>query len=138
MKYELTNGVYKIAEFEKVVEECKAFIEREGNLALIITNDEDKKLAKKSRTDIRKKKEEVATLRKNLNTAIMGEFNAQAKELENLLNEADDTLKEHISAYEKAGKPEEPTVFSTIVSSYDEKAIEKVKAYALKLGCGVK
>lgn len=138
MKYELTNGAYAIAEFDKVVEDCKAFIEREGNISLVISNDNDKKIAKLSRTAIRKKKDEIASLRKDLNLAVMGAFNEQAKTLESLLDEADATLKEHITAYENAGKPEEPPVFKCTISSYDEKAIEKVKAYALKLGCGVK
>lgn len=138
MKYELTNGYYQIAEFTEVYKECEEFIEREGNLKLVITNDADKREAKASRTAIRKKKEQIAAMRKSLNGIVMGIFNSQVKELEKMLEDADEQLKDKITAYENAGKPETPPVFTIVISSFDEKAIEEVKAYALKLGCGVK
>ena len=138
MKYEIINGAFQIVEFDKVMEECKAFIEREGNTKLVITDDNAKKAAKASRTAIRKKKDEIADLRKSLNTAYMGTFNEQARTLEKMLDEADETIKANITAYENIGKAPEPPVFTIKVSSYDEKAIEKVKALAVKLGCGVK
>ena len=68
----------------------------------------------------------------------MGAFNDQAKELEKMLDDADKALKDKISEFDASGKPEEPKAFSVLVSSYDQSAIEKVRAFATELGCGVR
>lgn len=127
---------YEIKEFNHTLEECKNFISTFALLDLIIQNDSDKKAVKNSRTLIRKKLDEVATVRKTLNEVVMGRFNEQTKEIESLLKETDAQLKAKVYEYEKKiGKPE---LFSIVIKSYDKKKIEKVRAYALKLEMEVK
>ena len=127
---------YEIKEFNHTLEECKKFISNFALLDLIIQNDSDKKAVKNSRTLIRKKLDEVSTVRKTLNEVVMGRFNEQTKEIESLLKETDAQLKAKIDEYEKKiGKPE---LFSIVIKSYDKKKIEKVRAYALKLEMEVK
>lgn len=140
MKYEISNGTYQIAEFDKAKEDCAKFISENGNVEMVIATDDDKKVAKKSRTLIRKKKDEIGELRKQLNVAIMGTFNEQAKELERMLDEADASLKAKIADYDDSKKPvepEKPEAFTILVSSFDKGALDKVREYALSLGCGV-
>lgn len=127
---------YEIKEFNHTLEECKKFISNFALLDLIIQNDSDKKAVKNSRTLIRKKLDEVSTIRKTLNEVVMGRFNEQTKEIESLLKETDAQLKAKVDEYEKKiGKPE---LFSIVIKSYDKKKIEKVRAYALKLEMEVK
>ena len=121
---------YEIKEFNHTLEECKKFISNFALLDLIIQNDSDKKAVKNSRTTIRKKKDEIATLRKTLNSIVMGKFNEQAKELEKELDNADVQLKAKIDEYEKKlGKPQK---FSITISSYDAQVIEKIREYVNK------
>ena len=137
MKYELnTNGVYEITNFDMAMQECKDFIEREGNLDLVIQTDEDKKLVKKSRTAIRKKKEQIADLRIQLSKAVLGMFNGQAKELEKMLDEADKKLKQKIVDYE--AKPADPEIYTITITSYNKGDIAKIRTLAMKLRCGIK
>ena len=127
---------YEIKEFNHTLEECKKFISNFALLDLIIQNDSDKKAVKNSRTLIRKKLDEVSTVRKTLNEVVMGRFNEQTKEIESLLKETDAQLKAKVDEYEKKiGKPE---LYSIVIKSYDKKKIEKVRAYALKLEMEVK
>lgn len=127
---------YEIKEFNHTLEDCKNFISNFALLDLIIQNDSDKKAVKNSRTLIRKKLDEVATVRKTLNEVVMGRFNEQTKEIESLLKETDAQLKAKVDEYEK--KIGKPKLISVVIKSYDKKKIEKVRTYALKLEMEVK
>ena len=127
-----TTKKYEIKDFNQAVADCKKFIEDNALLNVVIQNDDDKKAVKKARTLVRKKNDEVATLRKNLNELVMGNFNAQAKELEGLLKEADSSLKSKLDDYEN--KLAKPTKFTIIISSYDEKIINEIKEFAISKG----
>ena len=85
-------------------------------------------------------KELVSTVRKGIIKSTMGTFEEQAKSIEVLLDEFDKSCKAEKAAWLKAttNKVDKPTAIKLEVKSYDAKVIEKVKAYALKLGCEVK
>lgn len=85
-------------------------------------------------------KELVATVRKGIIKSTMGVFEEQAKAIENALTEYDNICKLQKVEWLKAttNKVDKPTFLKLEVKSYDQKIIEKVKAYALKLGCEVK
>lgn len=85
-------------------------------------------------------KELVSTVRKGIVKSTMGTFEEQAKSIETLLDTFDKECKEEKAAWLKAttNKVAKPTALSLTIKSYDAKVIDKVKAYAIKLGCEVK
>jgi len=128
---------YVIQNFEAVKVGCQEFIKEYGYQELVITTDLDYEKVADGRTVIRKKIDAISSARKNVNELVLGEFNAQLKELEKMLKEADDISKEkvHVFDEEVKGKVSKPKVITLTVKSLDMKAIEKVKAFALKSGC---
>ena len=132
-----STGKYVIKNFDLVREGCQAFIKENGYQDLVITNDSDYKLIADGRTVIRKKIDAIASARKNVNELVLGEFNTQLKELEKMLKEADDLSKEKVHTFDEEvkGKVLKPRIITLTVKNYDSKVIEKVKAYATKLGC---
>ena len=135
-KFDKENNQYEIEEYSQVKKDCERFIKENAHLDLVIQNDEDKKIVKKSRTEIRKKQNEIASLRKSLNDIVMGKFNEQAKEIESRLKQVDGDLKDKLDKYDNSlGKPK---IIALTIKGYDLKKIEKVRAYAIKLGLEVK
>lgn len=104
-----------------------------------ITDDVTFKAVKEKRTDLRKKLDAIKQARISANQLVMDEFNTPLKEIETMLTEADNKLKEKVDAYNKdvKGKVAKPTVIKLVVTSYDAKAIDAVKAFAVKKGCQV-
>ena len=131
MKYEFNESqrTYEITNFNEVKKEVADFIGRTANLSMVIQNDEDKKVVKQARTIIRKKKDEVATLRKELNIAVLGEFNNQAKEIEKMLDSADLVLKEKLDAYSNKNEKN----YTLIFKSQNLEKLEKIKDFARNL-----
>ncbi len=85
-------------------------------------------------------KDLVSTVRKGIINSTMGTFEEQAKSIEKLLDTFDKECKEEKEAWLKAttNKADKPVAIKLEIKSYDSKVIDKVKAYALKLGCEVK
>ena len=85
-------------------------------------------------------KELVSTVRKGIIKTTMGTFEEQAKNIEKMLDAFDQECKEEKETWLKAtnNKVAKPVSLSLTVKTYDEKVLEKVKKYALKLGCEVK
>ena len=127
---------YEIEEYSKALENCKKFIKDNAHLDLVIQNEDDKKIIKNSRTEIRKKNNEIATLRKDLNEIVMGNFNEQAKQLEQELKDADEKLKSKLDTYEN--KLDKPKIITITIKSYDESKIKQIKDLAIKLNMEVK
>ena len=93
--------------------------------------------AKKARTDLRKHKDAITQARISINALLLGDFNTQLKNIETILDNADKDIKARVDEYNLAKKGNDtgkPKVISLVVKGYDAKAIEKVKAQALKLG----
>ena len=130
------TGKYVVKSFDNVREIVRDFIDREVNRVSVIEDDMTFKDVKATRTDIRKKKDAITQARLHINALLLGEFNAQLKEIETMLDEADKTLKAKVDTYneEVKGKDNKPKVITLVVKGYDAKAIEKVKALALKSG----
>lgn len=130
------TGKYTVKSFENVKKIVSDFVERETHRVIAIQDDLTLKEVKATRTDIRKKKEMISQARIHINSLLLGEFNSQLKEIETMLDTADKALKEKVDTYneEVKGKENKPKVTTLIVKGYDVKAIEKVKAYAMKNG----
>lgn len=131
------TGKYAVKSFDNVKEIVSDFIEREVNRVTVISDDLTLKNVKATRTDIRKKKDAITQARLHINALLLGEFNAQLKEIETMLDEADKTLKAKVDTYneEIKGKENKPKVITLVVKAFDMKSIDKVKAFALKNGC---
>lgn len=130
------TGKYVVADFDNVKKIVHDFIEREVNKVQVIKDDIAFKGVKTTRTDIRKKKDAITQARLHINALLLGDFNAQLKEIETMLDEADKTLKGKVDAYneEMKGKDNKPRVITLTCKGFNAKAIEKVREYALKQG----
>ena len=131
------TGKYVVQKFDAMKEIVRDFLEREVNKVIEINDDVSFKDVKATRTDIRKKKEAITQARLNINALLLGDFNAQLKEIEGMLDDGDKTLKAKVDAYNELvkGKDNKPKVITLVVKGFDPKAIEKIKAFALKNGC---
>ena len=131
------TGQYEVKDFENVKKIVADFIEREVVPIKEITDDVMFKSTKELRTDIRKKKEAIAQARIQINSLLLGTFNGQLKDIEAMLDSSDKVLKEKVDAYNELvkGKDNKPKVITLVVKGFDPKAIEKIKALALKSGC---
>lgn len=85
-------------------------------------------------------KDLVSSVRKGIIKSTMGTFEEQAKSIEKMLDVYDKECKEEKEKWlEKTqNKSKKPTLIKLEIKSYDEKVIEKIKNYALKLGAEVK
>ena len=136
--YDKEAGVYKINDFEGCKQIVQEFIDG-CHVDVVITNEADYKDAKSTRTDIRKKKDTVATARKQIKEMLVGTFENQLKEIETMLGDADTVLKEKVDAWERENKNKvaSPSKITLTVKGYDMKKIEKVRDFALKQGLEV-
>lgn len=132
-----TTGKYVVRDFNNVKTIVSDFIEREVNRVTVISDDLAFKDVKATRTDIRKKKDAITQARLHINALLLGDFNAELKEIETMLDEADKKLKAKVDTYneEIKGKDNKPKVITLVVKAFDMKAIDKVKAFAIKNGC---
>ena len=132
-----TTNKYVVKAFDDVKAIVSDFIEREVSKVIVISDDLAFKSVKATRTNIRKKKDAIAQARLHINALLLGDFNAQLKEIESMLDEADKTLKAKVDTYneEIKGKDNKPKVITLVVKAFDMKVIDKVKAFAIKNGC---
>lgn len=128
---------YRVRNFEETFEGIKHWADTYSLSTLQILNDDDAKLVKKARTELRKKITAIADARKQVNRLIIGEFNEQATAIEKYLKAEDDRMKANLDAYADSKKAPEPEVCKVAIYSIDKNAIEKVKAYAQSLGCQI-
>lgn len=133
--YDKDTGAYVISNFEK----CKGIVQtfiKDCHLDMVITDEADFKEIKATRTNIRKKKETISTARKQIKEMLVGTFEAQLKELETLLGDADLKLKEKVDTWEAENKNKvaAPKVITLTIKGYDLKKIEKIKESAIKQG----
>ena len=131
------TGKYVVKSFDDAKQIVADFIEREVTSIVTIEDDLAYSSAKKTRTDIRKKKEAITQARLHINALLLGEFNAQLKEIETMLDGADKELKVKVDTYatEVKGKVDnKPKIMTLVIKGYDAKALKKVKDLAIKLG----
>lgn len=131
------------ARIEKWVQENspKGKIQNQGDFDYYLKDKpKNKEEALSLRVIAKNLKDLVSSVRKGIINSTMGTFEEQAKNIEKLLDAFDKECKEEKEAWLKAttNKVAKPTALSITIKTYDEKVLEKVKAYALKLGCEVK
>lgn len=144
--------VYSIQHFDALYKRIENWCIENSPIGKIITDDDFKyyvgaKLKKPEngeKNSIRviasEMRELVSNVRKGVIQATMGVFEQQAKSIERLLDKFDSECKAEKVAYmdKHINVAKKPTINKLEIKSYDSKVIEKVRAYALKLGCEVK
>ena len=142
-KFELTpvlnvnTGTYEITNYEDVLASVRKFIAE--NHFETINNDLEYGDVKEIRKDIRKKKELITNARLQINELLLGTFNKEAKELEDLLEEEDKHLKSIKEKWEVEmnNKVARPKMIKVIAKTYDMETAMKIKNYALMLGAEI-
>lgn len=141
-KFELTpvvnkeTGKYELANFNEVLESARNYI-KEHHFEEI-NNALDYSGVKEARTEIRARQDLIKEVRLRANELILGTFNEQAKTLEKLLGEEDAHLKALKEKWEaESGKIAKPKAFKMTIKTFDEKAFEKIRAFAIKLNAEV-
>lgn len=112
-----------------------AFLElaKDPRFDLIVSNDEDLKVIKQFRTEIRKRNDAIKDGRLTINQMYFGTFNNQAKDLEKLLQDYDLKLKEKVEKYNEEFKGQiKAKKFKIIIETTDPRQVEKLKAFCLK------
>ena len=132
---------YSLLRFDEVKEACEGFIEE--NMMETITTDDDLKILKKCRTNLRKKKDTIKAAR----LALVKLFSWQFKALEDMLTDADNKLKqlkEEFEASKTEFVEETPTPVDndlkevTLIIKYrDVNVIEQIKKLAVDNGCTI-
>lgn len=126
MQYKLIEGIYRVNKFDEAKAECRKFIEEVGSY-VPLTNTKE---IRKARAEIRKKRDEIATVRIQCSKAMLAEFQSQCKELEGMLDEEDKRLKAALDALTKTETSEqqfEPVTISCTILHEDTLA-KAVKA----------
>ncbi len=143
------TGVYFIQNFDVLYDRLSEWVERNDPTGRVNSQEEfdyfvkdkpkNKETAISQRVLANSIKEMVATARKGIISSIMGTFEEQAKAIEKLLADFDAKCKKEKEEWLKktTNKVAKPTKISLTVRSFDAKAIEKVRAYALKMNCEV-
>lgn len=133
------DGHYVIKDYDNVLNVVKDYTETALKETEVVNDECSFKLAKNTRTDIRKHKDAITQARLNINALLLGDFNEQLKALETLLDATDKAIKEKVDAYSKEVKGDsgKPKVITLVIKSYDAKIINKIIAYTGKLNANV-
>lgn len=132
-KVELRDGELVITNLDDLTKSVNELISK-PIFNLIIENDSDKKLVKETRTDIRKRIEQLKNGRLSIQRKFMGNLEEQVKTIEKMLTSADNTLKEKINDYEvKNGKVVIKKYDITIKNITKGDDLEKIKKLAEEL-----
>lgn len=133
---------YSIKKFDEVKVACTNFIK--DNMMTSCKSDDDLKTLRKCRSNIRKKKDQIKAAR----VALTRLFTYQLKELESLLDEADNELKALKDEFEASKVEETPETASpvqdnelkkiTFIIEYrDSNIIDSIKKLAIDNGCTI-
>lgn len=132
-KAELRDGELVITNLDDLTKSVNELINK-PIFSLIIENDSDKKLVKETRTDIRKRIEQLKNGRLSIQRKFMGNLEEQVKTIEKMLTSADNALKEKINDYEiKNGKVVIKKYDITIKNITKGDDLEKIKKLAEEL-----
>lgn len=132
-KAELRDGELVITNLDDLIKSVNELINK-PIFNLIIENDSDKKLVKETRTEIRKRIEQLKNGRLSIQRKFMGNLEEQVKTIEKMLTTADNTLKEKINDYEvKNGKVVIKKYDITIKNITKGDDLEKIKKLAEEL-----
>lgn len=131
IKYELIEGsqLYVIRNFDLVKESFEKAIE-DLHINEVLEDEKSFKAYKKRRTSINKAKEKIQKVRLQLTEAVMGTFQAECKELEEMLDTASKTMGVNVKAWTDSHKeptPPTPPIYTITVSSGSKAVIEKIR-----------
>lgn len=113
-------------------------IKEDSRFNLVIANDDDFKVIKNFRTEIRKRQEAIKDGRLQINSIYFGKFNEQATSLEKMLGAYDKELKAKVDAYNESKGVIKEKTYKFTVSTTDLKKVEKLKAFCLKNEISIK
>lgn len=135
----MENGVYVVKDYDLHLANIQKKCAENCHVSMIINNYEDYKTIKDTRTELNASLEEIKSARKNITELLTGTLEAQLKTIEKLLDQTSKSLTEKINDYDKnvLQKPERQKLINITIKSYDQKVIDKIKAYALKQGAQV-
>ena len=139
IEYGLVEGTatYIVKDFDAVKARAHEFV-AEAHVEQVLETEADFKAYKKRRSAINKRKKELTQARIAMGEAILGTFNEQFKELEEILSDADRKMKETVDAWTESHKepepetPPAPPVYTLTISSGSKTIIEKIRKYAAK------
>lgn len=136
-KFDEKTKTFSLANYEQAKAYALDYVKERGLQDVIIQDDSDFKAVKERRTEIRKKKEAIASARIALNKAVVGTLNEQLRSIEAILTDADGVLKSKVDEW-KAKDEKSIEIYSVTISSLDKEKIEKIKKYAKRLGLEVR
>ena len=136
LKWNAQKGQYELANFTST-EQAKQYIDSIAKTDLEILNDEDYRIVYQSRTKVNSEQRDVATARKQATAIILSLFEPTLKEIEQYCISKSNELTAKLNAY-KPPKEREKKSFKLEATFDNQKALEKVRAYAIKYGATIK
>lgn len=134
--YNETTKSVSIKDFELQLKECDKWLDSIVAGNHVILNDLDLKKVKEQRAENNTKRKNLATLRKNVIAAYVGQFELEMFNLEHKLNDREKELKKLVDDYEslktKNDSNESEKIYSVTCSSLNREDIETLIAYAKK------
>jgi len=126
------EGIYKIQDYEKVINDVQAFIDERKFDNLVITDKSDLTTVRKARAEINKQVDLLKSQKKAITEYLVGTLNNQLGEMVKLLESASLSLKTIIDENKEPTLPKEKVITLTVKGTDSEK-IAKVQEFALKL-----
>lgn len=136
IRWDKDKGYYVLSNHASI-ENAKKYIDSIALTNVVIRTEEDYKAVRTSRTLVNNEQKEIATARKQMTAVILSLFEPFLKEVENYANSKSNELTKMMNEF-KPPKERERKSFKLEVTFDNPKALEKVKAYALKYGGKIK
>lgn len=134
---EITKSV-SVKDYEQQLKECSNWLNSIVDKNFVILNDSDYKIVKEQRAENNKKAKNLATVRKNIVAAYVGQFETEMTMLESKLKEREKELKVLVDNYEaqkeeaKLDVTNGAKVYSVVCCALNREDIETLIAYAKK------
>lgn len=134
---EITKSV-SVKDYEQQVKECSNWLDSIVDKNFVILNDSDYKIVKEQRAENNKKAKNLATVRKNIVAAYVGQFETEMTMLESKLKEREKELKVLVDNYEaqkeeaKLDVTNGAKVYSVVCCTLNREDIEALIVYAKK------
>ena len=120
---------------EDAIKTCQKYIDSLEEKDLKV-DDDTYRYIYDNRTIINNKLKEIKNTRIQACKSITGDFERSCKELEKMLLEAGNRMTERLEQFKPRKKQEKPFVLT--ISTFDKKAYDKVRNFAIKYQCELK
>lgn len=130
--------VLKVLDFEKTLAKAQEIV---SSANLVITNDDDKKLAKETRATFNKIVKAIDRKRIDDSTDFVSRFIEECNAIKQVFDDAQKKLGEEITAYEEAHKVvvvesnEAAKKYTATLKFTDPKVVDKLTKFATTNGC---